>query len=404
MPTVDTAAALEQLLKRFEALRGCGLIKVLAVDTAASDMLSQELPLAYGEFSASRRWLATRYGKPHRDRHPAMCFRLLGEPDDIARFMGAAEAAGKQLKGALSQAHLVKAKDLQGANGKAEQAAWLISLFAAAAGKRLPTDGLAGGDWFLWHRQSDIVVAAGTVARHREPRPAAAAALAAVEELAKSAEEPAAFAVLGDAVEISIALLEWLLARRGVDIETTAKAVHRNTCQLLEELCSTQGGLLPPAEAKPAKKKKPFRNITQCLLHLMGTAGGKERIEACGTLQDSCDYIHEEYPDQPATPQLLKAPGAWPDEEAGGMKWRWDKKKKQRTRTVATASRMGEHFDIESFQSRPPQPSARPASPSFKCVACREPIVGADCLQVRGKLYCRECGEELQSRTIPKPR
>lgn len=163
-------------------------------------------------------------------------------------------------------------------------------------------------------------------------------------------------------------------------------------------------GMLPPAEPKPTKKKKPFRNITQCLLHLMGTAGGRERIEACGRLQDVCDYIHEEYSEQPATPQLLKAPGAWPSEEAGGMKWRWDKKKQQPTRTVAPASRLGEHFDLDGFQTRRPQPAARPAAASFECAECREPIVGADCLQVRGKLYCRECGDELQSRTIPRPR
>lgn len=163
-------------------------------------------------------------------------------------------------------------------------------------------------------------------------------------------------------------------------------------------------GMLRPAEPKPAKKKKPFRNITQCLLHLMGTAGGKERIAACGTLQDVCNYVHDEYPDQPATPQLLKAPEAWPGEELGGMKWRWAKATKPPTRTVATASRMGEHFDLEGFQSRQPQPAARPAARQFECAECREPIASADCLQVGGKLYCLECGEEKQSGTIPKPR
>jgi hypothetical protein len=239
----EPAAALEQLLPRFEALRNSGAIKVLAEDTAAEAMLSDELPPRYREFSGSGFRLGIRYGKPRRQRHPAMSFRLLGEPADIRRFMAAAQAAGKLLKGRLTQAHLVKAKEVQGANGKAEQAIWLISLFAAAR-KQLPTDGLAGGDWYLWHRASGIVAAEGTVERYRGPRPAAAAPLAAVVELAQSDEEPAAFAMLGDAAETSIALLHWLAERwEASPNDGESRAPKMTTCQLLEELCSTAEGL-----------------------------------------------------------------------------------------------------------------------------------------------------------------
>lgn len=239
----EPAAALEQLLPRFEALRSGSPVKVLAADTTAEAMLSEELPPAFREFAVAGKWLATRYGKPRRQHHPAMSFRLLGEAADIRRFMAAAQAAGRLLKGRLTQAHLVKAKDVQGANGKAEQAVWLISLFAAAR-KQLPTDGLAGGDWYLWHRASGIVAAEGTVERYRGPRPATAAPLAAVVELARSDEEPAAFAVLEDAAETSIALLHWLAERwEASPDDGERRAPKMTTCQLLEELCSTAEGL-----------------------------------------------------------------------------------------------------------------------------------------------------------------
>lgn len=239
----DTAAALEQLTPRFEALRSSGAIKLLAEDTTAEAMLSEELPEAYREFLGSGLRLGIRYGKPRRDRHPAMCFRLLGESADIRRFMAAAQAAGQLLKGRLAQAHLVKAKEVHGANGKAEQAVWLMSLFAAAR-KQLPTDGLAGGDWYLWHRASGIVAANCTVQRYRGPRPAADAPFAAVKELAQSDEEPTAFAVIGDAAETSIALLHWLAERWEASPDESGNPEPKlNTCQLLKELCSTAEGL-----------------------------------------------------------------------------------------------------------------------------------------------------------------
>jgi len=114
-------------------------------------------------------------------------------------------------------------------------------------------------------------------------------------------------------------------------------------------------GMLPPAQdaAAPVKPKKPFRNLRECLLHLMSTAGGRERIECCGTLQAVCDYIHEEHPHQPATPQLLKRRGAWPRKKEGGMDWRWSKSKPAGSspgRTVVPASRLAEDFDLSAFE------------------------------------------------------
>jgi hypothetical protein len=271
----------EQLLKRFEALRSGGTVKVLAVDTDADEMLSEELPPAYQAFFNCGKVFGTWYGKPRGDWHPAMCFRLLGDPADIHRFMGAAEAAGKLLKGRLSQSHLVKAKEVRGHNGKAEQATWLISLFAAAAGKQLRTDGLAGGDWYLWHRAAGVVVAESTVERYRGPRPAAAAALAVAEELARSDEEPTAFAVLGDAVETSIALLHWLAERyeNGCEEENEAERKATTTCQLLEELCSTAAGL---EQAEAAWQ----RGGQLALAHLVGR-------KSAGSVNGS-DYFRKE--------------------------------------------------------------------------------------------------------------
>lgn len=264
---VDTAAAVEQLLKRFEALRSGGTVKVLAiqklipVDAGFKDFAFEPLPPAYEEFSRASRRFGSRYGKPVRGQYPAMCFRLRGGPADIRRFMSAAEAAGKLLKGRLTQAHLVKAKEVRGGDGKAEQAAWLISLFAAAAGKQLRTDGLAGGDWYLWHRAAGMVVAESTVERYRGPGPAAAAALAAVKELASSDEEPTAFAMLGDAVETSIALLHWLAERYESSCEEEDEAECKaTTCQLLEELCSTAAGLVQ-AEAAWERGQKALGKL-----------------------------------------------------------------------------------------------------------------------------------------------
>jgi hypothetical protein len=164
-------------------------------------------------------------------------------------------------------------------------------------------------------------------------------------------------------------------------------------------------GMLPPAadEAAPVKKQKPFRNITECLLAVMSTAGGRERIEACGTLQDVCDYIHQEHPDQPATPQLLKCPGAWPGEEVGGIKWRWSKSTKRPGRTVATASRLAENLDLSSFEGRRPAPALRqPPTARLRCAACDDVITEAP-VQHDGKVYCQPCGNEKLFGDIPPP-
>lgn len=242
--SVDVGTTVERLLPRFEALRGGVPVKVLAISATADAVQSGELPLAYQEFSESLRTLGTRYGRHRKGANPVMCFRFLGMPADIDRFLRAAEASGKLLKGRLNQAHLVKDRELPGAQGTASQARWLIASFSAAAGKQLPTDGLAGGDWYLWHRPSGIVAAEGTVERYRGPRPAAAAPLAAVVELARSDEEPTAFAVLEDAAETSIALLHWLAERwEASPDEDESPGPKLNTCQLLQELCSTAEGL-----------------------------------------------------------------------------------------------------------------------------------------------------------------
>lgn len=242
--SVDVGTTVERLLPRFEALRSGGPVKVLAISATADAVQSGELPLAYQEFAESPRALGSRYGRHRKGANPVMCFRFLGMPADIDRFLRAAEASGKLLKGRLNQAHLVKGRELPGAQGTASQALWLISMFSAAAGKQLQTDRLAGGDWYLWHRASGIVAAEGTVERYRGPRPAAAAPLAAVVELARSDEEPTAFAVLEDAAETSIALLHWLAERwEAAPDDGEGPEAKMNTCQLLEELCSTAEGL-----------------------------------------------------------------------------------------------------------------------------------------------------------------
>jgi len=163
-------------------------------------------------------------------------------------------------------------------------------------------------------------------------------------------------------------------------------------------------GMLPPAEPSPAKRKKPFSNITQCLLHLMGTAGGRDRISACGTLQDVCNYIREEYPDQPATPQLLKARGAWPDENVGGMKWRWAKATRRRGRTVVPGSRLSEDQDFfNSFECRRPVKASGHGAPApLRCAECGDTLTSPP-VQKDGKVYCQPCGNELLYGDIPAP-
>jgi hypothetical protein len=163
-------------------------------------------------------------------------------------------------------------------------------------------------------------------------------------------------------------------------------------------------GMLPPAEDKaaPAKPKKPFRNITECLLHLMSTAGGRERIESCGTLQEVCGFIHEEHPHQPATPQLLKAPGAWPGPDVGGMKWRWSNSTRRRGRTVATASRLGDNLDLDSFEGRRAARPSRHVTAPLCCASCTEVITEVP-VQHGGKLYCQACGDEKLFGAIPPP-
>jgi hypothetical protein len=244
MMSVDVGTTVERLLPRFEALRSGGSVKVLAISATADAVQSGELPLAYQEFAESPRTLGTRYGRHRKGANPVMCFRFLGMPADIDRFLRAAEASGNLLKGRLNQVHLVKDRKLPGAQGTASQARWLIASFSAAAGKQLQTDGLAGGDWYLWHRASGIVAAEGTVERYRGPGPAAAAPLAALVELAQSDEEPTAFAKLEDAAETSLALLHWLAERwEASPDENEIPEPKQNTCQLLEELCSTAEGL-----------------------------------------------------------------------------------------------------------------------------------------------------------------
>jgi len=242
--SVDVGTTVERLLPRFEALRSGSPVKVLAISATADAVQSGELPLAYKEFAESPRWLGTLYGNGRQGLPLVMCFRFLGMPADIDRFLGAAEASGKLLKEKLKQAHLVKSRELPGAQGNASKLLWLISMFSAAAGKQLQTDRLAGGDWYLWHQASGIVVAKATVERHRGPRPAAAAPLAAVVELARSDEEPTAFAVLEDAAETSIALLHWLAERwEAKRDDGEGSEAKMNTCQLLEKQCSTSEGL-----------------------------------------------------------------------------------------------------------------------------------------------------------------
>lgn len=235
--SVDAGTTVERLLPRFEALRSGSPVKVLAISGTADAMQSGELPLAYKEFAESPRTLGTLYGYRARD------FRFLGIPTDIDRFLWAAEASGKLLKGRLNQAHLVKDRELPGVLGTASQALWLISLFSAAAGKQLATDGLAGGDWYLWHQARDLAVAKRTVQQYRGPRPATAALFAPALELAQSDEEPIAFAVLKDAAETSIVLLHWLAERWKASLEKSGNKKRKlNTCQLLKEQCSTDEG------------------------------------------------------------------------------------------------------------------------------------------------------------------
>lgn len=162
-------------------------------------------------------------------------------------------------------------------------------------------------------------------------------------------------------------------------------------------------GLLPAAADEDAKKKKPFRNITECLLAVMSTAGGREHIEACGTLQAVCDLLHETYPDQPATPQLLKRKGAWPGPEVGGMPWRWSKPTQRRGRTVAAVSRLSEHVDLSSFEGRSPAVSRRPEAPAqLRCASCNDELRGLP-VQKDGKVYCEPCGNEKLYGDIPPP-
>lgn len=239
---VDISAAVQHLLKRFEPLRSGGLIKALAIDTTADALLSIRLPGAYREFSGAGAQIGCRYGKPTGERIPAMCFRLLGHPADIRRFMGAAQAAGRLLKGKLSQCHLVKAKDVQGSNGKAEQCTWLISIFDAARRKQPLTDGLAGGDWFLWSKEENVVVAEQTVARYRGDRPVAVKARASVKELAQSTDDTQAFAVLDDVVETSIALLQWVGEQSEESPEEDGAQKNLSTCEMLEMLWATDRG------------------------------------------------------------------------------------------------------------------------------------------------------------------
>lgn len=352
--SVDVGTTVERLLPRFEALRSGSPVKVLAISATADAMQSGELPLAYKEFAESPRTLGTLYGYRARD------FRFLGIPTDIDRFLWAAEASGKLFKGRLNQAHLVKDRELPGVLGTASQALWLISLFSAAAGKQLATDGLAGGDWYLWHQARDLAVAKRTVQQYRGPRPAAAALFAPALELAQSDEEPIAFAVLEDAAETSIALLHWL-----ADIEP--KTV---------------------TPAKSTRPKKPFRNLNECIKHIMKTAGGKDRILSCSTLSAVCVYIGQECPGQPVSAPGLK--GSWPED----VEWPWGKKKKHPGHTVVPASLIGDDFDLDRFETRPSQPSSTSKS-NFKCASCGEKIT-RNGVQLDQKLYCQECGEEKQ--------
>ena len=366
--TVDTAA-LEQLLKRFEALRGCGLIKLLAVEQPATSCHPRELPPGCAQFASSAVTTSSQYGTAEGTGQRVYSFRWLGPRESVEEVLSATEAAGQLLFVPLAQAGLIHPADFMLSRDLANRCAFIVAMLSAAEGGKLPADGMRRGGWHHWVPGEPFAMSARAVDFHRGtaapsvPLPF----LPSPEALAAAVDTSARYCIIPNVVECCVGLLRVL-------------------------------ALMKPAAAKvakPPRPKKPFPNITECIKHIYSTAGGREHIAACGTLREVCDFIKQEYPGQRATPPLVKE--GWPD----GILYPFTKKRKQHTRTVSTASRMGEHFDIESFQERSPQPSAR-ATASLKCASCRDAILNADdCLQHEGKLYCRECGEEHAHGLIP---
>lgn len=364
---VDTSASVEQLLKRFEALRGLPLIELLTVEALPGSKLPAELPPHHWQFSSCRRTAQVLYGQPKGTGSRVMEFRFRGGREEVSRFCNAAQAAAQLLAVPLAEAGFIHPADCRATHKDAFLCTWLVAMLTSAEGGSLLSDGIRGGGWAMWSEGSALMFR-GMAGHSAGQGLANDGAVDVVELLTASAEPSARYAVFENVVETSLALLHVLAAPR-------KKVVQ---------------------EAKEPKPKKTFRNLTECILHIYKTQGGREQMESCTTLGEVCQVIKELYPEQPAqTPGVC---GAWPKQH----KKPW-KQKRLRPKEVPE-SRLGDNIDLDSLTARSSTSGhPLPLPQLLKCAACNEAIPPGGHVQSEGKVYCPECGVELLHGIVPQP-
>lgn len=364
---VDTAAAVEQLLKRFEALRGCGIIELLTAEAMPGSKLPAELPPHHWLFSSCCRTCQVLYGQPKGTGSRVMEFRFRGGWEEVSRFCNAAQAAAQLLAVPLAEAGFIHPADCRATHKDAFLCTWLVAMLTSAEGGCLLSDGIRGGGWAMWSEGSALMFR-GVAGHCTAQGPAADGSADVVGLLTASAEPSARYAVFDNVVETSLALLHVLATPRKTAVQ----------------------------EAKEPKRKKQFRNLFECIMHIYKTPGGREQMGGCATLKAVCHLIKELYPEQPATTSGVS--DAWPEEHP--KPW----KQKRRQPKEVPESRLGDNFDIDSCNARS-STSGHPLPPPqlLKCAACNEGIPPGEHMQSEGKVYCRECGVELLHGIVPQP-
>lgn len=209
----DTARIIEQLLKRFEALRLCEPIEVLAVDKACGGLLSEELPVTYERFSRATKIVSCNFGKPEAGEYPVQQFYLLGPAPYVSKLARLCGDAGELLSGRLKQWKLIQPSKFHSGGEEVLQCTWLISLLNAAERRAAPTLKLKGADWFAWNRPGNVTVGMRTVERYRQATPAEGAKNffdSWAEQVVAGVDDRIVYATIEDAVEASISLLQLL--------------------------------------------------------------------------------------------------------------------------------------------------------------------------------------------------
>lgn len=240
--TIDTAA-LEQLLKRFEALRGCGLIKLLVIEQTGAPK-RDELPPSCQPFTSACDTITTCYGTAAGTGPRVYSFRWLGRPEAVQEVLSATQAAAQLLQVPLAQAGLIHPADFVPPRDSAHRCAWVVAMLTAAERGQLVCDAMPAEGWKHW--SGEVAISTRTVDFYRSQVHLHQVDPVAV--LAQAMDASSRFVVLANVAECCIGLLRVLAsmkpaATQGPKAERPARPQpEKHTCELLEEMWSTGAG------------------------------------------------------------------------------------------------------------------------------------------------------------------